>query len=200
MHELQYPIGTFEEPAVVTPGQLRTWIDDPKQAGWRSLQYTLLGICGNEADEVLLRDRLEEMWARNDSTDLAPMLVASIELAGEVAAARIIDDYIKDRERTFSEIKAALLALAMQGDERDPLPREPVIEAFDWLIENRTPLAYLVVPDYVRWEYWEAMPGLVELARSRGHQLPYIRQRVISFLEACPLPAARQHLLVLPAS
>lgn len=180
--------------------RVRTWIDDPKHAGWRSLQYTLLGICGEEADVVFLRDRLEGMWARNEATDLASMLVASIELEGEAAAARIVDAYVKDRERTFAEIKAALLALAMQGDERDPLPREPVIAAFDWLVANRTPLAYLVVPDYVRWEHWEVMPGLVELARSRGHQFPYIRQRVIRFLEACPLPAARQHLLVLPAS
>ena len=175
-------------------GKLRAFISDPKQAGWRSLQYTLLGIGGNEADAAFLRESIDALWQNNDSTDLAAILVAYIELAGPQAADHIVEAYVKDRDRTFAEIKQALTALAMQGDERDPLPREQVIEAFGWLVENRVPLAYLVVPDYARWEHWEIMPELAELARTRGFQLPYIRNRVRSYLEACPLPSARLHL------
>ena len=177
--------------------KLRAYIADPKQAGWRSLQFTLLGIGGDGEDAKFIRETLDGMWENNEFTDLAAMLVAYIELGGRDAADHIFEAYIKDRDRTFVEIKDALTALAMQGDEGDPLPLEPVIEAFGWVLENRAPLVYLVVPDYTRWEHWDIMPELAEIAKTRGFQLPYIRQRVIAYLEACPLPEARQHLLAL---
>ena len=174
--------------------RLRQWIDDPNQEGWRALQFSLLGIGGNKEDASFLRSRIESIWADNNSQNLASLLVAYIELEGQEAARYIVDAYVKDRDRTFPEIKQALVALAMQGDEQDPLPREDVIEAFNWLIANRQPLAYLVVRDYLRWEHWEVTPELVALARERGYQVPYLRQRVIEFLEACPLPEAQQHI------
>lgn len=174
--------------------RIRKWIADPKQKGWRSLQFALLGIGGNEEDATFLRSRIDAMWAANEDRELASLLVAYIELKGREAGRHIVDAYVKDRERTFPEIKQALVALAMQGDEQDPLPREDAIEAFDWLVEHRAPLAYLVVPDYLRWEHWEVMPKLVEVARERGYDLPYIRMQVVTYLQACPLPAAKSHL------
>ena len=176
------------------PEQIRGWIDDPAQSGWRALQYTLLGIAGDEAEAAWVRTRLDEMWLENEFTNLAAMLVAYIELGGPDAADHVFEAYIKDRGRTFVEIKEALVALAMQGDEQDPLPREQVIEAYAWLLENRAPLAYLVIPDYTRWEHWDVMPELASIAHDQGHRLPYIRQRVIAYLEACPLPEAQTHL------
>ena len=174
--------------------RVREWLDDPEQEGWRALQISLLGIGGNKEDASYLRSRIDAKWAENDSRNLASLLVAYIELEGREAARHVVDAYVKDRDRTFAEIKQALVALAMQGDERDPLPREDAIEAFNWLVANRQPLAYLVIRDYIRWEHWEVMPELVALAKERGYQIPFLRQRVIEFLEACPLPAAKEHI------
>ncbi|MGI9240929.1 MAG: hypothetical protein ACR2RV_09010 [Verrucomicrobiales bacterium] len=174
--------------------KLRAFIADPKQIGWRSLQLSLLGIGGDGEDAKFVRETIDARWEKNEYTDLAALLVAYIELEGTKAADHIVKAYVKDRDRTFIEIQQALTALAMQGDERDPLPREPVIEAFGWVLENRAPLAYLVVPDYMRWKHWDVMPDLAEIARTRGYQLPYIRKRVMTYLEACPLPAAQDHL------
>ena len=69
-----------------------------------------------------------------------------------------------------------------------------MIEAFGWLLENRPPLSYLVVGDYLRWEHWEVMPKLVQIADRQRDTIPFIRKQVLAYLEACPLPEAREHL------
>jgi hypothetical protein len=69
--------------------KIRAALEDPLAGDRRALWYTLLGVCGNEADAASIGKTVETMWAGNGWRNLAPLLTAYLELEGEGAVDEI---------------------------------------------------------------------------------------------------------------
>jgi hypothetical protein len=51
-------------------------------------------------------------------------------------------------------------------------------------------LAETIIEDFARWEDWSVAPKLMQI--HAGGQQPWNNAMITKYLEACPLPAAKQ--------
>jgi hypothetical protein len=51
-----------------------------------------------------------------------------------------------------------------------------------------------VIPDLARWEDWSVMDRLVEMFKDADDETNWLRVPVITYLQECPLPEAKQHI------
>ncbi len=59
---------------------------------------------------------------------------------------------------------------------------------------DRPQLADLVIADLARWQDWAIMDRLVELFKNATDETSWVRVPVINYLQACPLPKAKEYL------
>jgi hypothetical protein len=149
--------------------------------------YTLLyGIAGgsHEADEIELR--LTLAWKRNDPTNLAALIAAYLESRGPSRVDWVETMYLADPQRTQAEIRAALLALSMHGTTNAAVPRERVIRAYRFFMQERKAMAGLVAQDLADWRYWDAGPEYLALLKANALQDPASRLAAVSYLKQNP--------------
>jgi len=120
------------------------WLDDPKLVPRHAAYTILLGFVGGPADTARLERNLEAAWNAHDSTNLAAMIGADLELRGPSRVGWVESMYVADRARTMPEIEAALLALKIHGDANRTVPRERVIQAYRAFIREHAPMAGFV--------------------------------------------------------
>ena len=59
---------------------------------------------------------------------------------------------------------------------------------------DRPQLADLVIADLARWQDWAVMDRLVTLFKNATDETSWVRVPVINYLQACPLPEAKERL------
>ncbi len=165
---------------------LRRWIDDPQLAQRQSMYTLLLGIAGDEKDAARFDRRLDAAWTSKDVTNLGPMLTADLELRGASRMKWIDDKYIRDRNRSTSELDAALLALSVQGNANGAVPRERVIRSYRVFMKEHKTLAGFVAQDLAAWQYWDAVPEYRALMKSDPPQHPASRIAIVAYLRQSP--------------
>jgi hypothetical protein len=171
--------------------KLLALIESPQLAGKRrSLYITLLGFCGRQRTSTLIKQWIAERSENGKTDDLAVLLAAHAELNGEDSIRFIEQSYIRNRDRTLDEIVEAVAALRIHGQADGKIPRSRISVSFHLFVRERSPLLELIVEDCTRWEDWSFAPKLMELYA--GGKQPWNNARIISYLQACPLPAAKQ--------
>lgn len=174
--------------------RLVTWITAQrtaiKQRG--ALYLTLLGRCGDERTAALLQEWIDQRWAGSDAGYLAALLTAHLEVNGEVAVRFIEESYIKSGDRSLGEIVAAVDALRTHGQAGARISRERIKASFHLLLRERPPLAELVIDDFARWKDWSIATRLMEIYA--GGEQPWNNAMIIRYLQACPLPSAKDFL------
>jgi hypothetical protein len=159
------------------------WLKDPQLTSRHAAYTTLLGFVGGPAETAWLEQQLEAAWNVHDTTNLAAMIGADLELRGPSHVGWVESMYFADRSRTMPEIEAALLALNVHGDTNRTVPRERVIQAYRVFIEQRPQMASFVALQLADWGYWDATPEYAALLNSDVIKDPASRLAIESYLE-----------------
>jgi hypothetical protein len=173
---------------------LRTWIGGQRVTVQKrgALYITLLGVCGEQRDSAMLDEWLQENWAGGQAGYLAALLTAHIELNGDTAIRMIEKTYLRNGERSLDEIIAAVDALRTHGEAGMTIPRARVQASFYFLLRERPALAEMIIDDFIRWQDWSVAPQLMQILIA--DKQPWNTALIIKYLEACPLPEAKQFL------
>ncbi len=183
--------------------QLLAWIEDPDiPANRRRLYATMLGICGSPADAERIAAILEGEGPVAENPEirngLDALIACYVALRGE-AALDLVDQLFLDRsaaaaddpprEVPFTETYAAVMALRFLGEESDLVPRQRVLASLRLLLEEPK-LADLVIADLARWEDWSVVDRLVTIFKRATPDNIFVREPIVNYLRACPLPEA----------
>lgn len=189
----------------MNPAELLAWIEDPKvQANRRRLYATMLGACGSMADaerigRLLSGDGLsaEQTEARSG---LDALIACYVALKGPEALELVDRLFLdrKDRDVPFTETYSAVMALRFLGEESDLVPRDRVLASLRLLLEEPK-LADLVIADLARWQDWSAVDRLVTLFKEAQADNIFVREPIVNYLRACPLPEAAAAITQLEA-
>jgi|GEM_PF-294714 len=189
------------------PTQLLEWIENPKiQSSRRRLYATMLGVCGTKADAerieaILIGDSGSDDAANGNNptkvdraelrSGLDALIACSVTLRG-ADGLDLIDKLFLDRQGRdvpFTETYAAVMALRFLGEESHAVPRARVLESLRILLDEPK-LADLVIADLARWQDWSVVDKLVELFEKAEADNIFVREPVVNYLKACPLPEA----------
>ncbi len=183
------------------PVKLLGWIENPKvQANRRRLYATMLGVCGSEQDADRIGAILEGNAANGEKlsadqaevrSGLDALIACYVALRGP-AALDLVDTLFlerKGRQVPFAETYAAVMALRFLGEESDLVPRERVLQSLRLLLEEPK-LADLVIADLARWQDWSVVDKLVEIFKTAQADNIFVREPIVNYLRACPLPEA----------
>ena len=176
--------------------KLLSWIESPKvQANRRRLYATMLGVCGSGDDaerigKILSGEGLtpEQLEARSG---LDALIACYVALKGPEAL-DLVDRLFLDRqgrEVPFTETYAAVMALRFLGEESDLVPKDRVLASLRLLLQEPK-LADLVIADLARWQDWSAIDRLVTLFKEAQADNIFVREPIVNYLRACPLPEA----------
>jgi hypothetical protein len=173
--------------------KLLGWIKDSGVAPDRKrLYYTLLGVCGEPGDTVLL-----ETLMRNESPDGRPGLDALIAcfltLKGEAGLPLVEELFLSNTKCVYADTYAAVMALRFHGTDGGVLPRDRIIKSMRLMLE-RAEFADLVIPDLARWQDWSQVDRLTRLFKEADEDTSWVRVPVVNYLRACPLPEAKVSL------
>ena len=178
------------------PTQLLGWIENPKvQANRRRLYATMLGACGTKADA----DRIGAILANQDlapekaevRSGLDALIACYVTLRGPEGLDLVDELFLnrRGREIPFTETYAAVMALRFLGEESQSVPRDRVLASLRLLLQEPK-LADLVIADLARWQDWSAIDRLVELFEKAEADNIFVREPIVNYLRACPLPQA----------
>jgi hypothetical protein len=178
--------------------QLLEWIENPKvQANRRRLYATMLGTCGTPRDadriaQILANENLgpDKAESRNG---LDALIACYVTLRGPEGLDLVDKLFLdrKGREIPFTETYAAVMALRFLGEESDTVPRERVLSSLRLLLQEPK-LADLVIADLARWQDWSVIDRLVELFEQAEADNIFVREPIVNYLRACPLPRAAE--------
>ena len=183
------------------PARLLSWIENPKvQANRRRLYATMLGVCGGDREAGRIRLILEGVGRDGQKLDpeqaevrsgLDALIACYVTLVGP-GALDLVDRLFLDRrgrDVPFAETYAAVMALRFLGEESDAVPRERLLQSLRLLLQEPK-LADLVVADLARWKDWSVVPQLVAIFKDAKDDNIFVREPIVNFLRACPLPEA----------
>jgi hypothetical protein len=178
------------------PTQLLAWIENPKvPANRRRLYATMLGVCGTKADADRIGTILTGKELSPDQAEvrsgLDAIIACYVTLKGPEGLDLVDELFLKraGKEVPFTETYAAVMALRFLGEESDKVPRQRVLESLRLLLQEPK-LADLVVADLARWQDWSAIDRLAELFEKADADTIFVREPVVNYLKACPLPEA----------
>jgi hypothetical protein len=159
------------------------WLEDPKLASRSAAYMLVLGFVGGPTDAARLEQQIEAARNSHDTTNLAAMIGADLELRGPSRVGWVETMYFADRTRTMPEIDAALLALNVHGDANRTVSRARVIEAYRTFIRERPPMAGFVAPQLADWNYWDAATEYATLLKSNVIKDPASEFAIVTYLQ-----------------
>lgn len=163
--------------------KLINWINSPDLAqSRRRLYFTLLGVCGQPEDIVMLEDMMKSN-DRRAKAGLDALIGCYLALNGPQGMPLVEDLFLKKKDAEYSDTYAAIMALRVMGQESEVVPRPRLLEALRYMLE-RPDLADLVIPDLARWEDWSVMDRMVKLFKDANPGSNFVRVPVVNYLEA----------------
>ncbi|MCH8924240.1 MAG: hypothetical protein IIA67_13960 [Planctomycetes bacterium] len=178
--------------------RLVAWIKDPKTtSSRRRLFFTLLGICGDKNDLPLLESLIKSDDAKQ-KRGLDALLACYLRLAGAKGLPLVEQRFLKSstfdgKKVEYTDTYAAIQALRFLGEETDVIERKRLLVGLRFMLD-RPLLADLVIPDLARWKDWSVIDRLVKLFKEADKQSQWVRVPIVRYLQACPLPAAKEHI------
>ncbi|MCA9186927.1 MAG: hypothetical protein R3E01_35910 [Pirellulaceae bacterium] len=191
--------------------QIVAWVKDPQvPSERRKLYLTMLGICGTREDADMLEEMIRFVTAVPQAAEPDPndpqverrrqikggldALVASyLSLRGDDGMPAVEESLLDNSNAEFSDTYSAILALRFHGTQTERISHMRILEAFR-LVLTKPQMADLVIPDLARWEDWSVIPQLVTLFKDAQEEANWVRVPIVNYLQACPLPEAKQQL------
>jgi len=160
------------------PAKLLAWIENPKvQANRRRLYATMLGVCGSTDDA-------ERIGAILSGEGLTPE-----QLEARSGLDALIACYVALKGPEALDLVDRLFPLRFLGEESDLVPKDRVLASLRLLLQEPK-LADLVIADLARWQDWSAIDRLVTLFKEAQADNIFVREPIVNYLRACPLPEA----------
>ncbi len=173
--------------------QLVEWIrDDELSPDRKRLYLTMLGIAGSSEDLPMLEEMLKSTQ-KTARTGLDALIACYLTLAGEEGLELVNEQFLLNKQASYADTYAAIMAIRFHGTEGDVIPRSALVESLH-LILDRDDLADLVIPDLARWEDWSQVDKLKELFLTADPDNNWVRVPVVNYLRACPKPEAAEAL------
>ncbi|MHA7777221.1 hypothetical protein [Roseibium sp. M-1] len=150
---------------VFSTAELRKRIDNETNQSRRASYLLLLGHSGEEEVVTWLKEHTGSALKNDDSTDLAALLAAELELLGPSHLEWIAGNILLKPGTPPAMIEAALLALAVHGDEDQSIPRSDIVEIHKRFIQAKPPMADYVATKLMDWNDWSLIgdyTGLLE--------------------------------------
>lgn len=148
----------------------------------RALYIVLLGICGGQRELTSIDSWLADRFDRGSSEQLAALLAARAQIAGEETVGLIEQEYLLRQDRSLDEIREAVAALRLHGNFDKRIPRDRVAAAYHRFVRQRPQLLELVVEDCLRWNDGRLLPEL-RVVYATGNQ-PWNHQLIESYLQS----------------
>lgn len=158
----------------------------------RRLYFTLLGICGTQ-DDIPLLEQMLVSEDREMKTGLDALVACYLTLKGEAGLPLVAKHYIKNENAEFTDQYQAIMALRFHAEEAKVINRNKIAGVLRHMLD-RPKYADIVVPDLARWEDWSVVDRLFELYRDASDDSLFIREPVVRYMIACPLPQAKEYL------
>ncbi len=171
--------------------KLAQWLARTELAGRRSLYNLLWGFAGNAETAVALEQSIQALGKSLSKADLSSMLAALLELRGTNAVQWIENNYFQSAERSDVELQAAILALAVHGNDEKKISRERVVQAFSVLVQSKPSRAGFVASDLGNWGRWDFVAPYTEILQSGQQQSFASRYAMVLYLMRSPSEAAR---------
>ncbi len=169
--------------------------DDETSPNRRRLYFTMLGVCGQPSDAEMLEGLLKS-GSRRQMRGLEALIACYLNLKGEAGMDFIQKQFFEDKDCEFTYTMLAMQALRFHAEETNVIPKERIIAAARTVLDNEE-ARDLVIPDLARWEDWSVMEKLVKIFKESSEDNSWIRVPIATYLMACPLPAAKTHLIEL---
>lgn len=171
--------------------QLVEWLQEPNMGPDRKrLYFTMLGVCGSDADLPMLEKMLRAP-KKSMTSGLDALVACYLTLAGEKGLPLITEVFLADKTAPFSHAYAAIMAIRFHGTEGDVIARSALVEALHHVLERKE-LADMVIPDLAKWNDWSQVDRLVTMFRESDAENNWVRVPIINYLRACPLPKAAE--------
>ncbi len=178
---------------VLNHDQLVAWIsDDQIPTSRRRLYFTMLGICGS-AHDVPVLERLMRSGRRADTRGLESLIACYLTLRGTTGLPVVEELYLANIAAEYDEFYCAILAIRFHLKDESKIARPKLIASLR-LVLSRPELADLVIPDLAKAEDWAVIDRLMLLYRDAPPKETWVRVPVINYLQACPLPRAKEYL------
>lgn len=164
--------------------KLGEWIKDPETSSTRLALYgLLLGICGEEEDKEVFRQKIVEP-TKDFRLGIDGVMSGYLMLAKEEGLDLLNENKFRNSEALFSETYAAMQALRfMWTYGGDRINKDKLRESMRLLLE-RPDMADLVIADLARWKDWSIQDRLMELYGSEGFEIPAIKRSIVRFMLA----------------
>jgi hypothetical protein len=158
----------------------------------RRLYLTMLGASGKPDDVPLLEEMIKSK-DRQTKGALDALVAAYLTLKGPEGMPLVEELFLQNKDAEYTDTYATIMALRFHGTEEKIIPKSRLLEGLRMMLD-RPQLADLVIPDLARWEDWSVMDKLVELFKTSNDESSWVRVPVINYLQACPLPKAKDHI------
>lgn len=169
--------------------ELISWVQDPEMpADRKRLYYTMLGVCGEEADAEFLKKMITSTQP-SSRAGLDALVACYLILAGEKGLPLINELFLANDQSPYADTYSAIMSLRFHGTEADKIARSELLKSMHLVLERKD-LADLVIPDLARWGDWSQIDRLVQLFMDADEDNNWVRVPVINYLRACPLPEA----------
>lgn len=177
--------------------RVRQWIEDPQVPEARKGFYGLvLGMARNEADRAANRKLLEARMQRPETdfrSGFDGVLAGYLLLRDKEGLRQIESRYIADAKAAHGDTRHAHQALRFYW-EFGPQEHRGAVAAVVARLVDRPPFAAAAITDLTRWQHWEAAEKVAGLSGRRELGDRPIRQAIVAYLMACPLPQAAEAL------
>ncbi|TWT75306.1 hypothetical protein [Allorhodopirellula solitaria] len=173
--------------------QLITWIQDESLSPDRKRLYlTMLGVCGTTEDLPMLEEMLKSTQ-KTARTGMDALIACYLTLAGESGLELINEQFLLNKQASYADTYAAIMAIRFHGTEGGVIARSALVESLHHILD-RDDLADLVIPDLARWEDWSQVEKLKDLFLNADPENNWVRVPVVNYLRACPKPEAAEAL------
>lgn len=170
---------------------LVTWIQDPEMSPDRKRMYlTLLGICGDQDDLPMLESMLKSTQ-KSSRSGLDALIACYLTLAGEQGLPVIDELFLENKQASYADTYAAIMAVRFHGSEGGVIARSALVQSLHHILD-RPDLADLVIPDLARWKDWSQIDRIKQLFLDADAENNWVRVPAVNYLRACPKPEAAE--------
>jgi hypothetical protein len=168
-------------------------LQDPKtDVSHRRLYLTMLGICGTKDDLPLLEKMINDD-DRAMKAGLDALIGCYLTLKGAAGLPLIKDMFINNEKAEFTDQYQAIMALRFHAEEGKVIEKNKIAEVLRHMLD-RPKYADLVVADLARWGDWSVIDRMYVLFRDADQDSLWVREPVVNYMRACPLPKAKEYL------
>jgi hypothetical protein len=160
---------------------LRKWLTDPNTPATRVGLYGLmLGLCGNDEDAQLLRQKITEP-TEDFRLGIDGIMAGYLLLVGEDGLQLIEETKLKSADVPFSETYAGMQALRFLWTYAPERVEPEQLRGSMRVLLDRPDLADLVITDLARWQDWSITDRLMEIYHDDAYNIPSIKRAIVRF-------------------